>query len=64
MVVGRAILPAAAFRRLSGLGKNPRALPGAGWKAGGSQDWLPHVQYSRGGSTRHVQFHLRERPLP
>jgi hypothetical protein len=29
------------FSRLFGFGKNPRARPVAGWKAGGSQDWLP-----------------------
>jgi hypothetical protein len=40
--VGQAILPAAAFQAVLGLARNlargPRRL-----KAGGSQNWLPHI---------------------
>src|SRR5580704_8295230 len=38
--VGRAILPAAGFRAGSALDAPSRP---AGWKAGCSQDWLPHL---------------------
>jgi len=34
--------PQPPFRRLFGLGANSRTRPAAGWKAGGSHDWLPH----------------------
>jgi hypothetical protein len=39
-IVGQAILPAAGFRAGSAL--DARSRP-AGWKAGCSQDWLPHL---------------------
>src|SRR5580693_3397929 len=38
--VGQAILPAAGFRAGSALDVQSRP---AGWKAGCSQDWLPHL---------------------
>src|SRR5216684_2170753 len=38
-IVGQAILPAAGFRARSALDVQSRP---AGWKAGCSQDWLPH----------------------
>ena len=44
LAVGQAILPAAAFQAaLSGQPESLRSVAPRRLKAGGSQDWLPHI---------------------